>query len=171
MQRQLRTCGGIGMVTEEMIAAALESWLPGDKITQAVMRRLGEDMKSAIQAALEVAPVSAPAGQIAAWHTDDGRTISAKQKADAERSGGASASSVAAYSIPSYFGCSPADTRNARRYRWLRQPGRQIHSNTTPSQPWCVRVESDQGLPTVRPIDGTELDAAIDRALGWGEDQ
>lgn len=59
------------------------------------------------------APVSAPAGKIAAWHTDDGRTISAKQKSDAERSGGASASSVAAYSIPSYFGCAPADARDA----------------------------------------------------------
>lgn len=112
---------------------------------------------------LYATPVSAPAGKIAAWHTDDGRTISAKQKSDAERSGGASASSVAAYSIPSYFGCAPADARDtgqriqdehdARRYRWLRScdidQDRSVH-----------------GPDYTELLDGERLDAAIDRAMG-----
>lgn len=41
----------------------------------------------------------APA-QPLAWRTEDGRVISAEQKAQAERDGGASASSVRTYSIP-----------------------------------------------------------------------
>lgn len=68
------------------------------------------------------APADAPRGEVAAWHTDDGRTISAKQKSDALRDGGASASSVASYTRPSYFGAATADARDgawARAYEFV----------------------------------------------------
>jgi hypothetical protein len=45
-----------------------------------------------------------PVGEPVAWMTEDGRTISEKQKAALIRDGGASASSMRAYSIPLYAG-------------------------------------------------------------------
>lgn len=45
---------------------------------------------------------------VGAWRTDDGRAISAEQKAGMLRDGGAGASSVRPYSIPCYLGAPPA---------------------------------------------------------------
>ena len=62
------------------------------------------DMESIWNAALASSAEAEPAG----WQTEDGRTISARQKADALRDGGASASSVKPYSIPLYSSPAPS---------------------------------------------------------------
>jgi hypothetical protein len=59
---------------------------------------------------------------------------------------------------------------DAARYRWLRE-----YAVMSDSGPWCVDFESPQHADT-RPIDGVELDTAIDAvmdaarmAVGFGE--
>jgi len=54
------------------------------------------------------------------------------------------------------------DARDAARYRWLRQH-RSIELHANPSVPWVVRCEF-QPIPVTVPIQGPELDAAIDAA-------
>lgn len=53
---------------------------------------------------------------------------------------------------------------DAERYRWLRDGPPKIEWPTKkfPTPPWCVCVDKEVGLPTTRPIFGSELDAAID---------
>lgn len=52
--------------------------------------------------ALSQQPEARGGGEVAAWETEDGRVISARQKTTALRDGGASASSVAPYTTPLY---------------------------------------------------------------------
>jgi len=65
----------------------------------------------------------------------------------------------------------PADARDsedARRYRWLRGHHDIDMFGALPSIPWCVRVESEFGIRTTKPVFGLDLDAAIDSAMGAG---
>lgn len=72
-------------------------------------------------------------------------------------------------SCPNASLCAPADARDyedARRYRWLRGHHDIDMFGALPSIPWCVRVESEFGIRTTKPVFGLDLDAAIDRAMG-----
>ncbi|CAJ8845363.1 gp03 [Burkholderia pseudomallei] len=71
------------------------------------------NVKNAIREALREARISdnetgAEGAIVGAWLTEDGRAISAEQKAGMLRDGGAGASSVQPYSIPCYLGAASA---------------------------------------------------------------
>lgn len=71
------------------------------------------NVKNAIREALHEARISdnetgAEGAIVGAWLTEDGRAISAEQKAGMLRDGGAGASSVQPYSIPCYLGAASA---------------------------------------------------------------
>lgn len=66
------------------------------------IRMTEKKMAENFAAALSQQSEAQGGGEVAAWETEDGRVISARQKATALRDGGASASSVAPYTTPLY---------------------------------------------------------------------
>lgn len=69
------------------------------------------------------------------------------------------------------------DAQDAARYRWLRAGG---YSSSLvepwppkkfPTAPWCICVDLDHSMPCNRPIEGAELDAAIDAAIALPQPQ
>lgn len=54
--------------------------------------------------------------------------------------------------------------RDAKRYRWLRNESIGYPYAEDTSSPWCV-YGPNSGVTESRPIEGSELDAAIDAAM------
>ncbi|WP_175777457.1 hypothetical protein [Burkholderia anthina] len=81
-----------------------------------------ERLRDAWKAARASSPNAAAEGAtVGAWRTEDGRAISAEQKAGMLRDGGAGASSVQPYSIPCYLGAAPARVaEEGKPVAWVR---------------------------------------------------
>ncbi|WP_241300561.1 hypothetical protein [Burkholderia stabilis] len=110
----------------------------------------GESVRTARAAsAIETGAEGAIVG---AWRTEDGRAISAEQKAGMLRDGGAGASSVRPYSIPCYLGAAPAMAAEA--VAWIQHRDGVVYLDTLGS---CERLED---FPH-----GTKLYAAPQPAL------
>ena len=62
-----------------------------------------------------------------------------------------------------------ADVRDAARYRWLRDEAISFPYDVEIASPWCVFGMNNAGTE-IYPIDGAKLDAAIDAARQFAED-
>ena len=62
-----------------------------------------------------------------------------------------------------------SDAQDAARYRWLRDEAISFPYDVEIASPWCVFGMNTAGAD-INPIDGTSLDAAIDAARRFAED-
>lgn len=62
-----------------------------------------------------------------------------------------------------------SDALDAARYRWLRDEAISFPYDVEMASPWCVFGMNTAGA-VITPIDGTKLDAAIDAARRFAED-
>ena len=62
-----------------------------------------------------------------------------------------------------------SDARDAARYRWLRDEAISFPYDVEIASPWCV-FGMNTAEAEINPIDGTKLDAAIDAARRFAED-
>lgn len=65
-------------------------------------------------------------------------------------------------------GSGAEDARDAARYRWLRDEAIRFPYDVEIASAWCVYVLNCSGAD-IRPIDGQELDQAIDAAQRFAE--
>ena len=128
------------------------------------------DFLSAFARAVLAAAERDRGGEAVAWMHPDGRVIPASTMLGARKDGGAILSSLRGYTTPLYLpppqpgGVSETDAADAARYRWIRAP-LDDSAEFTPGHGSYLYATIDSPFDYYgsTPMDGAELDAAIDR--------